>query len=281
MALYRFCSIIMLTAGLVPAVSGVAGAAVTDWVGDSHAAVRLITATDSVAADSTLEAGLEFRFAKGWHGYWRTPGDAGVAPLIDWSGSENIARHDIAWPAPHRLVIEDLQNIVYDNHVVLPVKLSLEKPGAPARILISLAYAACSEICVPYQADLALQLPPGAGGTSPEAAAINAARKTVPGTAAAAGIDIIGTRVAGPASEPVLVVDLLSKDRPFMQPDLFIEGIGNGIPAAPKIELQANANAARLTVRMSQVPPSDRPLTLTMTDQDRAAEFQVNAGSKQ
>ena len=33
-----------------------------------------------------------------------------------------------------------------------------------------------------------LQLPPGAGGTSPEAAAIDAARKTVPGTAAAAGL---------------------------------------------------------------------------------------------
>ena len=280
MASKRFCSIIVLTAGLVPAVSGVADAAVTDWMGDSHAAVRLITATDSVAADSTIEAGLEFQFAKGWHGYWRTPGDSGVAPLIDWSGSENIARHDVAWPAPRRLVIEDLQNSVYDNHVVLPVKLSLEKPGAPARILISLAYATCSEICVPYQADLALQLPLGAGRTSPEATVIDAARKTVPGTAAAAGIDVIGTRVTGPASEPVLVIDLLSKDRPFMQPDLFIEGIGSGIPAAPKVELQANGKAARLTVRISQVPPSDRPLTLTLTDQDRAAEFQVNAGSK-
>ena len=281
MALSRFCPIIMFAAGLVPAASSVAGAAATDWVGDGHAAVRVITATDSVAADPALEAGLEFRFAKGWHGYWRTPGDAGVAPMIDWSGSENIARHDIAWPAPHRVVIEGLQNSVYDNHVVLPVKLSLQKPGAPARILISIAYATCSEICVPYQADLVLQLPVGAGGTSPEAAAITAARKTVPGTAAAAGVDIVDTQVAGSASEPVLMVDLLSKDRPFIQPDLFIEGIGSGIPAAPKVELQANGRAARLTVRIAQVPPSDRPLTLTLTDQNRAAEFQVNAGSKQ
>lgn len=254
MALNRCCSIIMLTCGLVTATSGAAGAAVTDWVGDSHAAVRLITATDSVAADSTLDAGLEFRFSKGRHGYWRTPGDAGVAPAIDWSGSEYITRHDIAWPAPHRLVIEDLQNSIYVKHVVLPVKLSLEKTGAPARIRISLAYATCSEVCVPYQADLAFQLPLGAGRTSPEAIAINAARKTVPRTAAAAGIDIIGTRVAGPASEPALVVDLLSKDRPFVQPDLFIEGIGNGIPAAPKVELRANDQAVRLTVRISQVP---------------------------
>jgi hypothetical protein len=42
MALNRSCSIIILTAGLVPAVRSIAGAAVTDWVGDSHTAVRLI-----------------------------------------------------------------------------------------------------------------------------------------------------------------------------------------------------------------------------------------------
>jgi len=45
------------------------------WVGDSRAVVRLITATDNIAADSTLEAGLEFRFAKGWHGLLENPGE--------------------------------------------------------------------------------------------------------------------------------------------------------------------------------------------------------------
>src|SRR5260370_34689044 len=97
-------------------------------------------------------------------GFLAKAGGGWVGSFIDWSGSENIARHDIAWPAPHRLVIEDLQNSVYDNHVVLPVKLSLESSDAPARILISVAYATCSESCVPYQADLALRLPVGAGG---------------------------------------------------------------------------------------------------------------------
>lgn len=38
---------------------------------------------------------------------------------------------------------------------------------------------------------------------------------------------------------------------------------------------------AAAAVHISQVPPSDRLLTLTLTDQDRAAEFQVTAGSKQ
>jgi suppressor for copper-sensitivity B len=111
MALVRFTTLLALSAGLIMS-TGSARAAATDWVGDSRAAVRLITAADNITADSTLGAGLEFRFAKGWHGYWRTPGDAGIPPTVDWSASENISSGKISWPAPHRLVIDDLQNSV-------------------------------------------------------------------------------------------------------------------------------------------------------------------------
>src|SRR5258705_9904206 len=64
MALTRFPALAALSVGLIMC-TGSARAAATDWVGDSRAAVRLITATDHISADSTLEAGLEFRFAKG------------------------------------------------------------------------------------------------------------------------------------------------------------------------------------------------------------------------
>src|ERR1700732_3765981 len=194
MALARFCFTLMLSAGFASWTGAVAHAAATPWVGDGRVAVRLITATDNLATGSTLDAGLEFRFAKGWHGYWRTPGDAGIAPMVDWSGSENIQRDEIAWPAPSRLVIEDLQNSVYADHLVLPVTLFLKQAGSPVRIKASLAYAACSDICVPYQAELALSVAPGAVGVSAEAALIDAARKTVPGTPAAASIEVVATR---------------------------------------------------------------------------------------
>ena len=72
MALARFPTLVALSVGFIMWTGNAAHAAATNWVGDSRAAVRLITATDHIAADSTLEAGLEFRFAKGWHGYWRT-----------------------------------------------------------------------------------------------------------------------------------------------------------------------------------------------------------------
>jgi suppressor for copper-sensitivity B len=276
MALARLGLVAMLSAGFAPGTGALAHAAATSWVGDKRVAVRLITAADTLATGSTLDAGLEFRFAKGWHGYWRTPGDAGIPPMVDWSGSDNIARDEITWPAPSRLVIEDLQNSVYANHVVLPVKLFLQRAGAAVQIKASIAYAACSDICVPYQAELKLLVPLGAGGVSAEAALIDAARATVPGTPAAAGIDVVGKRVAGTESEPVLVVDLRSNEKPFVRPDLFVEGIGEGIPAAPAVDLGDGGKTARLTVRLPALPPADRPLTLTLTDQGRSAEFPVN-----
>ena len=253
MALARFPTLVALSVGFIMWTGNAAHAAATNWVGDSRAAVRLITATDHIAADSTLEAGLEFRFAKGWHGYWRTPGDAGIPPTVDWSASENISGAEISWPAPHRLVIEELQNSVYENDVVLPVKLHLKQAHTSVRVKASIEYAACSEICVPLQAELALPLPTGAGGSSAESVLIDSARKSVPGSAEAAGIDVIRTRFAGTASEPTLVVDLQSKAEAFVRPDLFVEGAGNGIPPAPKVDLHGAGKTARLTVRTRRV----------------------------
>src|SRR5664279_4832230 len=157
MALARLTTLLVLSTGLIMS-TGSARAAATDWAGDSQASVRLITAADNVTADSTLEAGLEFRFAKGWHGYWRTPGDAGIPPTVDWSASDNISGEEISWPAPHRLVIDNLQNSVYENDVVLPVKLFLKQAQTSARLKASITYAACSDVCVPIQADLTLMI---------------------------------------------------------------------------------------------------------------------------
>jgi suppressor for copper-sensitivity B len=254
-----------------------AQAAATAWIGDQRAAVRLISATDGAGTQPVLDAGIEFRFGKGWHGYWRTPGDAGIAPQFDWSASENIARHDVSWPAPRRLVVEDTQNIVYQDSVVLPVKLFLKQAGAAARFDVSVNYGICSEVCVPCQAQLSLVLPTGSGAPSRESKLISSARKTVPGSAAAANIVITGARVAHEGSAQSLVLDLNSTGAAFVEPDLFIEGDGEGIPPAPRVTFDDDRRTAHFTVRLAQQPVSGRDWTATLIDRDRAAEFSVQA----
>ncbi len=259
---------------LLPAfIASSAQAAATDWVGDKNAAVRLITAADHLGQGATVDAGLEFRLAPGWHGYWRTPGDAGLPPVIDWSGSENIGREELAWPAPTRLVVEGLQNSVYEGAFVLPATLGLNTPGNPAHIHVTVAYAACSEICVPYHAELALDLPAGSGGASAEAPLIAAARSKVPGALEHANLQLVNIGVEGTGAARRLVATLRSTGVPFGQPDLFLEGAGEGLPPAPDVALSEGGMVARLSVALPEAGKTGTPLTATLVDGDRAAEF--------
>jgi DsbC/DsbD-like thiol-disulfide interchange protein len=131
-------------------------------------------------------AGLEIALEPGWKTYWRAPGEAGIPPVFDWSGSENLAAAEVLWPAPALFDSFGLTTIGYDGRVVLPLTVTADNPDAPVRLRLTMDYGVCAEICIPARAELALDLPPGA----PEAgrAAIEAALARLPVDSAAAGV---------------------------------------------------------------------------------------------
>src|SRR5262245_7846953 len=87
-------TLMLLTA--VPAL-----AATGEWISDGKAKVRLVA--EGVDTAGRLRAGLEIALDPGWHTYWRSPGDSGVAPVIDFSGSRNVGPVETAFPVPERL----------------------------------------------------------------------------------------------------------------------------------------------------------------------------------
>jgi suppressor for copper-sensitivity B len=263
---------------LVAAPLGAARAAATAWVGDKHAAARLVTAVEATGSGRTVDAGLEIRMAPGWHTYWRTPGDAGIPPAIDWTGSTNLARAEIAWPAPSRLSAHGLESYVYPDHALLPIAIELARPGESLSLRASVDYAACAEVCIPYHADLPLALPAGLATPGAEAPVIGAARARVPGGLDQAGMALVAATVA-PAREGDAVVDvrLRSTGAPLRQPDLFIEGLDHGTIAPPEATLGETGHAAELRVQVTGVSGTALaavPLKFTLTDGvNRAAEF--------
>src|SRR5262249_7444692 len=56
------------------------------WSEDVRSAARLIPGTNK-NGDSRLRAGIEIKMQPGWKTYWRYPGDSGVPPHFDFSGS--------------------------------------------------------------------------------------------------------------------------------------------------------------------------------------------------
>ena len=144
------------------------------WDGDARSAVRLIAGS---AAGSVLRAGVEIRLQRGWHTYWRYPGDAGVPPRFDFTESQNVKTVDVLWPAPQPIPEHDLVTIGYTGDVILPLAVVPENSAKPIKLRLKLDYAVCETLCVPAEGKAELVL---TGGSSSQDAALTAAEMRVP-----------------------------------------------------------------------------------------------------
>lgn len=249
------------------------------WAETEQTAVRLIAATEAVGTSETVPLGLEFRLEKDWKIYWRSPGDAGFPPRPDWSGSENLAEATLRWPVPARFSVLGLETLGYEDAVVLPLAVRLERPGQPLRLRASVDYLTCKEICIPYTAELALDLPGGEARPSPFAHLINRFAVRVPGNGAAHGLSIQRVEALGAGKTAALRV-VASAVSPFGAPDIFVEGPPELVFDRPDILLEQAGHIAIATLgvhglhRLRQ-PLTELPLTVTLADGPRGAERTV------
>jgi DsbC/DsbD-like thiol-disulfide interchange protein len=143
------------------ALAAVEGA--SPWVGSTDSKVRLISGTVDVDGAPALVAGVQLRMDPGWKSYWRNPGDSGVPPSFDWTGSKNLKYAEVLYPAPHRFADANGTAIGYEDEVVFPVKLTPERDGEPIELKLAFAYGLCKDLCIPNDVSLGLSLPAQAG----------------------------------------------------------------------------------------------------------------------
>jgi suppressor for copper-sensitivity B len=256
-----------------------AWAATSNWASDRHGAARLISAVEATGSSTQVDVGLQLRLTPGWHTYWRSPGDAGIPPVIDWKGSENFAGAKIAWPAPKRLPsLAGLETVGYEDGVVLPIVVRLAHPGAPLRLHAEVDYASCKDICIPYHASLDLALPAGLARPGPEAPLLAEARALVPGDLSAAQLELLGAAVESMSGSAILSVRLASTVTPFSSPDVFAEGLQKGAPGRPDTTLSDAGKTATLRLPIAGEPASaiaGQNLKVTVVDGARAAETEI------
>ena len=146
--------------GVAPRALGGEGA--SPWLDLPNSRARLIAADGlTYEGRAILAAGLEIALDKGWKTYWRTPGD-GLAPLLDWSGSERLAEAEALWPVPQRFEGPDgVLSFGYADRLVLPIRLVPAEPGLMVLFKLRVNYAVCADICVPVEAELLLDITPG------------------------------------------------------------------------------------------------------------------------
>jgi len=129
-------------------------------------------------------AALRLDLADGWKTYWRAPGDAGIPPQFDWSGSQNVASVRFHWPTPEVFELNGMRTIGYTHQLVLPLEIMPRDPAQPIRLQASIDMGICRDICVPVSLQLGTDIPRGG---APDAS-IRAALADRPMAAKAAGL---------------------------------------------------------------------------------------------
>ncbi len=249
----------------------------SEWMEASHAQVRLL-------ADSGGDgprAAIEIRIEKGWKTYWRYPGDAGVPPHFDWSGSENLAAAEVQWPAPERFTDDSgMKSIGYHDRVVFPVAIKPADIGQPIRLKLKIDFAVCEKLCVPASAEASLEIPVESGDLSE---ILEQALSTVPRRA------MLGQDTDKPGALSVVSIRIEHGDKPRAvisvmtpagtAPQLFAEGPSDkwALPLPEKIGEEDGLT--RFALPFEGAPPGEKPipskLVVTLVADADAVEVEI------
>src|SRR5712675_1986514 len=244
------------------------------WQRDGHSAVRLLAGSRSGAV---LMGGIAFQLQPGWHTYWRTPGDSGVPPRIDFGKSENIEAVTILWPAPAKFADgAGGTSLGYQKQVVLPLRIVAKNADKPVTLRAEINYAVCEKLCIPVEASAEL---PFNSVASTEDSALFAALDTVPKPANVGDPNPLTIRDVKREGKSTVLVDVISPDA--KEVNLFVEGPTPdwGLPV-PKLLEHSPPGVKRFAFELDGVPPGTNPegaaLKLTLVGGDRSYEFNTN-----
>ncbi|MCA3720048.1 protein-disulfide reductase DsbD [Phenylobacterium sp.] len=158
----------LVALGVMP----MSASAVAGPVRTGHLTAELVAATEGARAGGEFQLALRQAIDKGWHTYWRNSGDSGAPTELSWTLPAGWTASEIVWAPPSRKPIGPLMNYGYSGEVLLPVAVRVPA-SAPAGQTVTLrvkaAFLVCSDICIPEDADLSLDVKVVAGDPAPDA----------------------------------------------------------------------------------------------------------------
>jgi thiol:disulfide interchange protein DsbD len=199
LAVATVLSVLVLTT--LFAATPVPASSATGAVHDGKTRVRatLISDVTQVEPGGTLRLGVQFQMDRGWHIYWRNPGEAGLASEVVWDAPQ-LGMGPLRWPAPATIRSPDgsITSYGYPGEVTL-FSEGRVAPGTQGSISVvaTADVLVCEVQCIPAKLELARTI--GVGARVPDAAGsqlLDAATGRVPRSAEALGLRLAARRAS-------------------------------------------------------------------------------------
>lgn len=205
-------------------------------------------------SDGRQMAALHLTLAPGWKTYWRAPGEGGIPPSFDWTGSANLAGVSYHWPKPEVFDLSGMRVLGYRDELVLPIEVTPADPAQKVSLSAAIDLGVCEEICVPVSVELSADL----NTTTRPDPLIEAALASMPEAASMAGL-----AAARCTAEPIRDGLRMTANMtiPPVGPDEFavVELADRSIWISPAETRRVGGN---LTATADMVPPTAKPFAL-------------------
>lgn len=202
-------------------------------------------------ADGTMIGVLEIDLKPGWKTYWRDPGSSGIPPTLDLDQSRGVALESFRFPPPIR--VDDGYAIWAGYTAPVRFPLTLRRTVSGDAGIEAIAFVGvCDKICIPFQADLTVELPENATVSDTDKRIVAEAIALLP---EAAGVDFKLESAAFNVERAQLEISaILPAFRPArIKPELFVAG-PPGYAFAPPVLLNDEGGVARWSVRVEGFP---------------------------
>ncbi|MGR5242074.1 protein-disulfide reductase DsbD family protein [Photobacterium damselae] len=257
----------------------------TGWVHNPQhppVAVRLMLTGEKNEANKTVEGLLEVKLDKDWKTYWRSPGEGGTAPSINWELSSNLNSVDWHWPLPKRYEFLGVETLGYKHDVIFPMTFHLDDMNKPVFLSGKLTMSSCTSICVLTDYELSLDFNPEKLVPSVDAMVLyNKGNSLVPKPSTAVEL----TQVSYDEAKKIVSIVATNKAG-WTNPDIFVDGQSKPVKQTsfltPKIDVSGEQLIAQVPVSSWFGTPKlvGEPLSVTITDKDIAVELSKTADNK-
>ncbi|MGF1725576.1 thioredoxin family protein [Photobacterium nomapromontoriensis] len=244
--------------------------------------IRYMLTGQSDTANHTVEALLEVKLDTDWKTYWRSPGEGGVAPTINWALSSNLKEAEWHWPLPKRYEFLGVETLGYKHHIIFPMTLHIKDMSKPVFLSGVLTMSSCTNICVLTDYELSLSFRPADLQYNEEAMHLyNQGMSSVPKAQASVTID---TASWNKDKRELTVVATNSLG--WQHPDLFVDGRSQNVQDAsflqPTIDVDGNTLVATIPVSSWFGEPKllGETLNITISDVSFAVEESVVASDQ-
>ncbi len=122
----------------------------------------MVWAPQGLGPGKTMWLGLHIQHQKGWHTYWKNPGDSGLPTQLQWQLPSGWSAGETHWPIPDKIRVGEMTNYGFEGSSLLATPVSMTaaaKLTEAQEVTLQANWLVCRQECIPQEGRFVLRIP--------------------------------------------------------------------------------------------------------------------------